>query len=202
MAIIKLFKEYEEGILKKLGLSYEGLMWCELGNQDFYDGNPAKKYYQSKGVKHTSIDINGKDGALPINLDNDIPVTLQDKFDVITNYGTTEHVNNQYKVFKNIHVICKQNGVIIHGVPLIGHWPKHCRYYYSKLFFEELASLCNYQIVDLIILKKDHYKSPQNLVVNVSIKKENNMFIDENQFKQIKGIFDSKNLKNTGNYDK
>jgi hypothetical protein len=202
MGITKNFHDYEQDILKILRMKYDTLLWCELGNQSFYTGNSAKKYYESKGVMHTSIDINGKDGALPIDLDNTVPSNLENKFDIITNYGTTEHINNQYQVFKNIHVMCKQNGIMIHAIPLIKNWPKHCRYYYSILFFQELSNYCNYQIIDLQILNKDYYKFPNNLVVSVLKKKEENNFITKDKFDQINGIQDSKNLKNTGNYSK
>jgi hypothetical protein len=202
MGIKKFFiTNFEEVFLHSLGKEYNGLIWCELGNQEFY-GIPAKKMYESKGVIHTSIDINGQDGAIPLNLDNPIPKNLENKFDVVTNYGTTEHINNQYEVFKNIHLMCKQNGLMIHGVPLIGNWPNHCRYYYSKLFFEQLLHYCNYLYVSIEILTTDYYKSPNNLVVAVLVKKENNLFISDLDFQKINGLQDSKNTRNTGNYTK
>lgn len=41
MSIIEVVKKYESNILSKLGLSYDTLVWCELGNQ-MYQGLPAK----------------------------------------------------------------------------------------------------------------------------------------------------------------
>lgn len=192
------FKAYEESILKKLGVDYSGLCWCELGNQ-VYSGKPAKNMYVSKGVVHTSIDINGKLGALSLDLDNPVPKNLCDKFDVVTNYGTTEHVNNQYSVFRNIHSMCKRGGIMLHGVPVVGQWPKHCRYYYSDQFFMALSSLCAYTLVDLRILNAGAYEFPNNLVVCV-LRKGSRSFPPAETFLSIKGITDSGDLINTGNY--
>ena len=102
MAINNIFKTYEETILRRLNVTYSGLHWCELGNQRF-GSVAAKTVYQRKGVIHTSIDINGLDGAIPLDLDTPIPANMRQKFRVVTNYGTSEHVNNQYSAFKNVH---------------------------------------------------------------------------------------------------
>lgn len=201
MGIKNDFKKYEEDNLDLLNIDYDGLNWCELGNQDYY-GEPAKKMYELKGVNHTSIDINGKDESLPLDLDSPIPNNLKNKFNVVTNYGTSEHVNNQYELFKSIHMMCKRNGIMIHGVPLIGNWPKHCRYYYSKLFFEELSKLCDYQIADIRILDTGTYKLPKNLVVCVLIKKTGKFFISKEKFDTINDLKDSRNMSKTGNYTK
>jgi hypothetical protein len=209
--INKIDTDYEEKMLSKLGISYNGLTWCELGNTTFYnsyafsgvsatDIMPAKQMYEAKGVKHTSIDINGRSGALPLNLDNPVPADLENKFDVVTNYGTTEHVDNQYSSFKNIHVMCKAGGVMLHGLSLVDNWPKHCRYYYSEQFFRGLAAVCDYEVVDVTILNTGFYKSPRNAIVCALRKNQNNAFISTIKFSTIKGMQDTKNVKKTGNY--
>ena len=70
----------------------------------------AKDYFkQIKNIKsHTSIDTNGKNGALKIDLRYPVDTSSGFIFDVITNFGTTEHVESvwpedQYAVFENIH---------------------------------------------------------------------------------------------------
>jgi len=193
------FKLYEETILKKLKISYAGLVLCELGNQS-YAGKMAKQMYIAKGVNHTSIDINGLGGALPLNLDLPLPKKFENKFSIITNYGTSEHVNNQYSVFKNIHTIGKLGCIMLHGVPLIGHWPKHCRYYYSTQFFIALALACNYRLVNFQILDTVHYRSPHNLVACVLRKDKDTAFISPKMFASLPGLRDSGNRTKTGNY--
>jgi len=197
MGILRIIKDYEESQLKLRGVKYEGLDWCELGNQDF-DGQPAKDIYESEGVSHTSIDLNGLDGALSLDLSQ--PIDLKKKFDVITNYGTTEHCCDQYECFKNIHIFCKKGGIMIHGVPLVGNWRKHGRYYYSEKFFRELASACKYEVQDFQVLNKDYYQKPRNLVLVVFVKRQANSFISKEKFQSIQGLFDSGDISKTQNY--
>jgi hypothetical protein len=71
------------------------LRMVELGNQfmkgiKIETGKIAKDYFISKGFDHTSIDINGKDGAIPISLNKEIiNNSLIKSFDILTNFGTT-----------------------------------------------------------------------------------------------------------------
>jgi len=202
MGIGKPIEEYEKYTLNSLKLKYKGLKWCELGNQKNYENKVAKYIYLSLGVKHISIDLNGDDGALPINLDQPIPFIFLTQFDVITNYGTIEHINNQFQVFKNIHDSCKLGGIMIHLLPPIGNWPGHCRYYYSKKFVTELANACCYQMINYRILDKFTYKTPRNFIAVTYIKKHNNKFITKEKFNHIGGLIDTGNLTRTGNYSK
>ncbi len=55
----------------------------ELGNKRNPDG-VYKLYFESIGIKHTSIDWNGQDGAL--NLDLRKPIDMP-PFDMVTNIG-------------------------------------------------------------------------------------------------------------------
>ena len=144
--------DYSMEILKNEGFSIKGLKMCELGNQYlFVEGiqfRTAKEYFLSIGVEHTSIDINGQDDALVYNLAKPInDLKLLGNFDVVTNYGTTEHVYNQYECFRNIHNFCRIGGLFIHVGPLVGSWPFHCENYYYPLFFAKLAEKNNYRII-------------------------------------------------------
>jgi hypothetical protein len=202
MGIEKPIIDYEKQVLQSLGLKYKGLKWCELGNQRINDNEIAKRFYQSLGVEHISIDLNGEDEALPIDLDKPMPFILLNQFDVITNYGTIEHVNNQYQVFTNVHDMCKKGGLVNHIFPPRGHWPGHCRYYYSEDFVRGLAKACDYHIAGFMILDKDEYIAPKNLIAVSFIKKENNSFISREIFEHINGITDSGDMNSTGDYTK
>ncbi|MFA5314304.1 MAG: hypothetical protein WC375_13470, partial [Methanomassiliicoccales archaeon] len=122
---------------------------CELGNQimKWHPLKTGKQYLLAKGVKeHVSIDMNGKDGALKIDLAS--PITKWDcYFDMVTNYGTSEHVSNQYQVFDNIHRMTAVNGVMVHVVPIIGGWATHCNFHYKTTFFMDLAEMAGYRTV-------------------------------------------------------
>lgn len=154
---------------------------CELGNQIILAKQPivAKEYFVSLGMIHVSIDMNGLDGSLQLDLSNPIS-ELIGEFDVITNFGTSEHILNQYQVFKNIHNFTKIGGFQVHAVPLVGHWERHCPYHYGKNFFDQLAKLSNYEIQDTQILS---FRKNQNKELLLSIlKKTSDLFVSEKDF--------------------
>ena len=53
------------------------------------------------------------------------------KFNIVTNFGTSEHVKNQEQCFANIHNLCCAGGVMIHTVPMKNHWRGHGLYKYD-----------------------------------------------------------------------
>ena len=56
----------------------------------------GKQYFESLGVIHYSIDKNGKDGAIPLNLSKPITDNFWlNKFDIGTNFGTLEHIKKE-----------------------------------------------------------------------------------------------------------
>jgi len=200
MGITKIMAEHEMVILELLGLNYGGLRWCEFGNQGMYTKEVAKKVYENRGVEHTSMDLNGRNGSLIIDLGKPAPLNLVNYFDVVTNYGTIEHVNNQYEAFKNAHDLCKVGGIMIHGFPLVGNWMKHSRYLYSEKFAQELGKTCGYSVVDYTIFDKGYYLRPRNLLCITYLKKRDDEFIARERFTQIEGLIDSGDLTKTGNY--
>jgi hypothetical protein len=144
--------------LKNLRWDLDGLTMCELGNQHInVDGIPykiAKDYFKSRGIIHTSIDRNGNDGAKIYDLSQPIlrcthPIPT---FDIVTDFGTIEHVDNQYHAFWNMHKLCRQGGLMIHALPLVLHWKHHCEYYYNLQFFEKLAWHNNYTIISMKVM--------------------------------------------------
>jgi len=205
MGITSTSFKFERELFESLNISYKNLELCELGNQKLsFKKLTGKQYYTSLGVKHTSIDLNNKDGALPLNLDLPLPASFLNKFRVVTDYGTSEHVNNQYSVFKNVHDICKNGGVMIHVLPSINSpQGRSERYYYSRDFMKELARKCKYKIVDLTAYKDDPTACNSSEAIRaVFMKTKDNPFISKKEFYSIKGLKDSGNMLYTGNYEK
>jgi hypothetical protein len=106
----------------------------------------AKEYFESMGFEHISIDIHGKFGAVPLDLSKPIK-KWKGRFDVLTNFGTSEHVDDQYECFKNMHDLVKKDGVYISLMP-VSQWEGnreknikrlHCKYFYKPEF---VANLC------------------------------------------------------------
>ena len=92
--------------------SVDGLKMLELGNQvirpDKQIREPTGKlYFTNLGYEHTSVDLNGLDGALIKDLSKlEDFAEYKEYFDVITNAGTIEHVEpfeKQHTAFLNVH---------------------------------------------------------------------------------------------------
>jgi len=152
-------------ILSTMG-DMQALSMLELGNQTCDKEiraktgfHIAKEYWESLGVSHISVDVNGKNGALNKDLtDHNDFKEMHDSFDIIYNAGTTEHVEpyeSQYDCFQILHLCCRENGVMFHQVPEVrnrdekGVFRNHCRYYYSTEFFEMLCNQCKYEKIHI-----------------------------------------------------
>jgi hypothetical protein len=199
MGIIAEIEAMEEKVLSKQLLAWTKLRICELGNQYNHMQNcPAKEVYLKRQViEHISIDLNGQDGAIALDLDNPLPVEFIDRFNFITNYGTSEHVNNQHQLFKNIHDACCLGGLMIHALIPPEHWRGHGRYYYPSEFVGLLASLCKYETI-LHEEVSPYPDLPRNLLL-VAYKKTQLDFITPKTFANLP-LVDSGNKINTGNY--
>ena len=146
-----------------------GKSMLELGNQRILNGfwgkrfspriraRTGKEYYTRLGVEHTSFDLNGRDGAEPVDLSRPIESPAQwSRYDLVTNSGTTEHVEPyeaQYTCFHNIHRVTKVGGLMFHIVPAVeeltsgGLWKYHCNNYYSRPFFDTLCNENGYRLI-------------------------------------------------------
>ena len=147
------------------------------------NGMIAKEYWTALGCKHTSIDLNMKEGALPIDLRQSIKNNdtnrLVDSADIVIDSGTSEHVEYQYMNWKNLYDIAKVGAVFIHCLPKIGHYPNHCEYKYDIEFFVQLARENDYQILEL----SNSYSSAE---ICAAYRKTNNKgFMSENTFNKL-----------------
>lgn len=199
MGTTKEVKEYESEALRKSGLRYaNGMIWGEFGDQVDTQGISEKQKLTTFGIKHISFDLNGKHGAVKADLDKPLPEKFRGIFDVITNYGTIEHVGNQYVAFKNFNDSTKVGGIMIHGFPLKGFWKNHCRYYYTSEFVEKLAKICNYELIDLRTIDYGYFVGKPMIYATLRKKKEE--FINFEEFEKLP-IYDSGDTGRTGYYE-
>jgi len=129
-----------------------GLRMAELGNQQLRAailGNefPTKRLFKALGAHHVSFDINGQDGALPLDLSQPLPTKYHAAFDLVTNFGTSEHIEaSQYWCWRNVHDLCRPNGWMMHTIPEIGSWPRHGKWHYAMDRCLRLARNCFYDV--------------------------------------------------------
>jgi SAM-dependent methyltransferase len=135
--------------------NFAGLRMLELGNKLNTRCGPGggdtityKSFFTKLGVSHTSIDTNGKDGALAVDLRKCLrtELTARDfnrvQFDVVTNIGTTEHVEgNQEQVWRNVWEAVRPGGWLLSITPAPGDWWWHGSYYPQPEFYEAFLQL-------------------------------------------------------------
>ena len=107
-----------------------------------------QQMYQKIGItQYESIDTNGHNNAHVFDMNKDLAkdYDFHEKFDLVTNFGTTEHICNQGNVFKNMHDLCNVNGIMIGIVPFQGA-VDHGFFNYQPLFFEHIALANDYDM--------------------------------------------------------
>ena len=167
----------------------------ELGCQNIYapnfaEGYIAQDYWNELGIDITTWDILACQKAIKMDLREYIIVDKQ--YDVITNYGTLEHIDGQasdlYTSFLNVHNHCKIGGFMIHEFPLIDHWPNnegHWGYHWFSLgWVDSFAAYCEYEVLDLGIQYAMHNYETGGLI-HCNWKKTTNDFIPFSNFELI-----------------
>jgi hypothetical protein len=149
----------DDAVTRNFG-NARGVRMLELGDQVISDGplsgQTGKSYFETQGMMHTSVDLNGLHGAQVLDLR--VPaefVHWRGQWDIVTNAGTTEHVEphrSQYETFGIIHDCTRVGGVMLHLTPdadeldRVGAWRYHCTNYYTERFFAMLAKECGYEV--------------------------------------------------------
>jgi len=76
-----------------------------------------------------------------------LPADKMNYFDVVLNFGTTEHLLNQLNVFELMHHAVKVGGAILHQIPSVG-WVDHGYFNYNALLIDDLVKANDYEVLD------------------------------------------------------
>jgi hypothetical protein len=195
-----------------MGINTEGLKYCqtifdkicynvrmfEFGDQVGFKNKifagAAKYHWESLGVQYTSLDLSGQNGSLKRDITDDN--TDLGKFDLVTNFGSSEHVepfHKQYDTFKTLHNLCNVGGYMVHQVPPVGYWINHSPAHYTNHFFIKLAELNGYHTVLFEPL------DGAQLIACIMIKQNDTDFISRDIF-PVEEIIWEENSPNKGNY--
>lgn len=100
-------------------------------------------------IEYNSYDIcpGLKTDILDLNFDSVIH-RHRNYHDVTLNFGTTEHIFNQWNSFKIIHESTKVGGYIYFQLPASGYLD-HGYYCYTPLFFKDMIEANDYKLVDM-----------------------------------------------------
>lgn len=154
---------------RAIGALLEGTKVLELGNKKNRTGI-YRSWYISQGCHYISLDWNGQDGAVPLdmrlpitprdildksNLEMDHPLRqTQHGFDLVTNLGFTEHVTEQEPAWRNIHNLVRVGGVVSCCLPFPfpgyekanPNWEMHGYWQPTVKWMEMLANANNYMV--------------------------------------------------------
>lgn len=102
-------------------------------------------------IEYNSVDVcpGLKTVILDLNFDG-VPDDMTSHFDVVFNFGTTEHIFNQWNCFEFMHDALKVGGVAYHQLPASGYLD-HGYYCYTPLFFQEMAQANNYAVEHMAV---------------------------------------------------
>lgn len=96
-----------------------------------------------------STDVSGYEGCthiLDLNTD-EFPQALSERYDVIYNGGTLEHVFDIRSALRNIFKMLRPGGAIIHFLPMNG-WVDHGFYQFSPTFFVDYYIENGFDVLD------------------------------------------------------
>jgi len=125
----------------------------------------AREFWTWLGFSYASIDIDGSPGSIPLDLNYDeVPAAFIGKYDVVTNFGTTEHVANQLQSFKIAHDLATPGGLMLHVLPASGGL-NHGLVSYNPKFFWMLGRSNGYKIAFMTMGQSERDSGlPQNLL--------------------------------------
>lgn len=130
----------------------------------------ARSLWNWLGFGYDAVDIDNSDDSIPLDLNfDDVPREKREQYDLVTNYGTTEHVANQLNAFKIIHDLAKPGSIMVHNLPCQGYMT-HGLVNYPPKFFWNLARSNGYQWIYFDYhAAREGYKVPDDLVDAVAV---------------------------------
>lgn len=126
---------------EKLSIIYRG---------DEVNPNAQSAFYELFGLgPYSSLDVD--DARATYKVDLNMPVSQLPEFDVVTNFGTTEHVFNIGEAFRSIHAMTAPGGISVHCVPAFA-FINHGFYNMHPNAFIEMARANRYELIDFTYL--------------------------------------------------
>jgi SAM-dependent methyltransferase len=116
-----------------------------------YPGSPygftyLGEVFAETTVRYLAFDIFQAPGTRIFDLNREgLPPDLAGRFDLVLNFGTTEHVLNQFNAFKVIHEALAPGGLAFHQLPMTG-WFDHGYFNYNPRLFADLAAANRYDL--------------------------------------------------------
>jgi hypothetical protein len=81
--------------------------------------------------------------------DLNLPLPIEEQFDLVMNIGTAEHIFNVHQFFKTAHDRTSIGGLMMHSSPFTG-WTDHGFFNFQPTFFFDLARANGYEILSFL----------------------------------------------------
>lgn len=109
----------------------------------------AGELFELAGFSYRSIDIFDGYRCEVFDLNSQVvPPKHAGQYDLVFNFGTTEHVFNQLNSFRVIHDFCRPGGYMFHQLPSVG-FQDHGYFNYQPKFFVDVQKANAYELVSL-----------------------------------------------------
>ena len=103
--------------------------------------------FETAGMQYESFDIAAGYKTRIVDLNRAaLPAKLRNRFDLVLNFGTTEHILNQLNCFKVIHDATAVGGFIFHSLPAVGYVDHGYITYTGRCFFD-VAGYNEYEVL-------------------------------------------------------
>ena len=117
-------------------------------NGDNFDVNAHKEFYKIFGLEdYASVDL--LDASATYNHNLNEPFILDQTYDVVTDFGTAEHIFNIGQNFVNAHNALKVGGLWLAQLPTLGGY-YHGFYNIHNIWYRSIAAANGYEIVQLL----------------------------------------------------
>jgi hypothetical protein len=173
-----LFLQYAKPEMKILEL---GDQLMDIGEETQFQR--SDEFYKSIGLNIATVDIHGKNRAIAIDLSKESNAVFN--VDLLTDFGTVEHVFNLYNALLNCHNWTKESGLMIHANPKTGTYKGHGVSFFTMEFWEQLALACNYHLLEVGEKSPYSEENPDKEVIAVLRKLNSDPFIAKEVFQQI-----------------
>lgn len=110
------------------------------------------------GIEYNSFDVcpGLKTDIVDLNFDG-LDDRYREYYDIVLNFGTSEHIFNQWNCFRVMHDALKTDGIIYCHLQVTGSL-EHGYYFYTPQFFRDMATANGYKIEKLFLSEAGLYK--------------------------------------------
>lgn len=105
----------------------------------------GREVHEALGFTYDCVDLDPRFGSVRLDLNLDrVAAEHRGRHDLVTNFGTSEHLINQQNCFEVVHDLCRVGGLMLHAVPF-GGYLEHGFFSYQPNFFAALARYNSYE---------------------------------------------------------